>query len=161
VQWREVPGYNGRYSVSSAGAVWSHISGRRLAASPNAQGYPVVGLTDAAGKQRQHKVHSLVLGAFVGPRPKGLITRHINGNPADNRLTNLEWATSSVNNTDTVEHGRNVNAAKTHCKYGHAFTDDNTYVYKNMRKCRKCAALREALRRQCHGVDEGASREGG
>lgn len=35
-----------------------------------------------------------------------------------------------------------TNAAKTHCKRGHEFTAQNTYIYKGQRTCRKCAALK-------------------
>lgn len=37
-----------------------------------------------------------------------------------------------------------VNAAKTHCKYGHAFDEDNTAVYAGKRSCRQC--YRDRLR---------------
>jgi hypothetical protein len=40
-------------------------------------------------------------------------------------------------------------ARKTHCKHGHAFTAENTRVYKNIkgpaRQCRKCDARRHEL----------------
>jgi hypothetical protein len=45
-------------------------------------------------------IHDLVLTAFVCPRPPGLITRHLNGIPSDNRLTNLAWGTQSENQYD-------------------------------------------------------------
>lgn len=53
----------------------------------------------------RHHVHTLVLTAFKGPRPKGKEARHLNGKPADNRLVNLEWATRSRNHQDKKYHG--------------------------------------------------------
>lgn len=41
------------------------------------------------GVQRQ--LADVVLTAFAGPRPGGLIARHRNGNTADCRLSNLYW----------------------------------------------------------------------
>ena len=38
-------------------------------------------------------VGSVVLEAFVGPRPKGLVCCHLNGDTVDNRLENLKWGT--------------------------------------------------------------------
>lgn len=40
------------------------------------------------------------------------------------------------------------NALKTECKHGHAFTEENTYIGKNGRNCRKCHAIRELARYQ-------------
>src|SRR4051794_35697091 len=36
-------------------------------------------------------IHHLVLDAFVGPRPPGLICCHWDGDPANNHLENLRW----------------------------------------------------------------------
>ena len=57
---------------------------------------------DLGGKSRC--VHELVLITFVGPRPKGLVSRHLNGVPSDNRLANLEWATRRRNHQDMKWH---------------------------------------------------------
>ena len=42
----------------------------------------------------------------------------------------------------TKEQMRNINPNtwKTHCKRGHKFTKENTYIFKNSRNCRKCRA---------------------
>ena len=59
---------------------------------------------NSSGKLR-HYLHHLVLYAFVGPRPKGMECRHLNGIPWDNRLENLCWGTRSSNMKDRVLHG--------------------------------------------------------
>lgn len=105
-------------------------------------------------KKMTAKVHQLVLEAFVGPRPEGMVTRHLNGDPSDNRLTNLAWGTHAENNADTVQHGTHKYAAAAHCKQGHEFTDDNTYWYtrpetgRKRRVCRACAIERTQQRRK-------------
>jgi hypothetical protein len=58
------------------------------------------------GKRVTCPVHQLVLAAFVGPRPEGMETRHLNGDSKDNRLKNLKYGTKSENAYDTVRHGR-------------------------------------------------------
>lgn len=50
-------------------------------------------------------VHSLVLAAFIGPRPTGHQAAHGNGSRDDNRLENLRWATPLENNNDKIAHG--------------------------------------------------------
>lgn len=43
------------------------------------------------GQTRRRSVASLVMRAFVGPRPEGHCIRHLNGDPGDNRLENLRY----------------------------------------------------------------------
>ena len=40
---------------------------------------------------------SLVLEAWIGPRPEGMVTNHKNGDKTDNRLENLEYVTQTEN----------------------------------------------------------------
>ncbi len=44
-----------------------------------------------------YTVHSLIAGAFHGPRPAGLVIDHVNGDPSDNRAANLEYVTQGEN----------------------------------------------------------------
>jgi hypothetical protein len=67
--------------------------GRLLNPACTTAGYPLVTLCN----RKRYYVHALVLEAFVGPRPAGHETNHINGNKADNRLENLEWVSTSEN----------------------------------------------------------------
>jgi predicted XRE-type DNA-binding protein len=50
-------------------------------------------------------VHRAVLATFVGPCPDGMEGTHRNGDKADNKLTNLRWATHADNIADKHEHG--------------------------------------------------------
>lgn len=58
------------------------------------------------------KVHRLVLETFVGYRPKGLQCRHLDGNPANNRLDNLLWGTGKENIADKDRHGSMLRGEK-------------------------------------------------
>jgi hypothetical protein len=51
------------------------------------------------------RVHTLVLKTFVGPRPPGLVSRHLDGNPANNCVANLVWDTQQENMRDRLKHG--------------------------------------------------------
>lgn len=59
------------------------------------------------GGYEDHKVHILVLEAFVGPRPDGMVGRHRNDDTTNNALTNLCWGTRVENVQDAVRNGRN------------------------------------------------------
>jgi hypothetical protein len=63
-------------------------------------------LSVAIGKGNSVLVHILVMLAFVGPRPEGADVAHGDGDPTNNRLSNLRYATRGENNQDMVFHGR-------------------------------------------------------
>lgn len=62
-----------------------------------------------ASKGHMRRVHQLVLETFVGPRPKGMECRHLDGNKHNNHLKNLKWGTRSENQHDAVKHGTHSN----------------------------------------------------
>jgi HNH endonuclease/NUMOD4 motif-containing protein len=116
--WRPAPGLPG-YEVSNHGRVrsWRPLGGaisrRRsmLASTPrllkqhlNKGGYLEVA-PQSGSRCRTVRVHALVLGAFVGPRPDGYECCHRNGNRQDNRLENLRWDTHVANIADREGHG--------------------------------------------------------
>jgi len=50
-------------------------------------------------------IHHLVLLAFVGPKPKGLVGCHNDGDVTNNKSSNLRWDTYTSNSLDAVRHG--------------------------------------------------------
>lgn len=112
-EWRAVPGFEGRYDVSSFGRVRSLRFRNRIIDKPRL--VPLIMTPEQCRKQRLRvhlgrgnrvSVHRLVLLAFVGPCPSDKNEcAHLNGNPLDNRVENLVWATHSENNNMKVGHG--------------------------------------------------------
>ncbi|WKW86001.1 HNH endonuclease [Gordonia Phage JonJames] len=148
-EWATIPGYEGKYSVSSLGRVRSEsrvaycqggvrsVAERMMKLNTNAP-YSLVGLS-LDGSRKSHGVHTLVALAFLGPRPTGMQVCHNNGDPHDNRLSNLRYGTPSENNLDKVSHGTHPESRKTHCPQGHSYSPENTAVYDGKRKCKKCS----------------------
>jgi len=68
-------------------------------------GYEQVTISIGKGEQKTKKVHLLVLEAFVGPKPEGLMCCHNDGNKKNSRLDNLRWDTASSNARDIIKHG--------------------------------------------------------
>lgn len=153
---RDVPGFPG-YSVSTNGDVFNQY-GNRLAQYKDTRpgkGHLAVELW-RDGKAHRVKVHLLVLSVFVGPRPEGLETRHLDGNPENNRVENLRYGTSSENSLDQVRHGTHPYASRTHCKNAHEFTRESHVVVLETkrngrtikrRKCLICQAQNELRRK--------------
>ena len=107
--WKDIPGYEGRYQVSNFGRVKSLPNIRRkseliLRQAAMKSGHLMVSLWNGNGRSRL--VHALVMEAFVGPRPAGMDCCHNDGDPANNRLSNLRWDTRSGNERDKKRHGR-------------------------------------------------------
>lgn len=118
-EWRDVPGFEGRYQVSDlgrvrslpnrvrlvvhSGTVCTRLSpGRLLRPGRTKSGH----VTVAIGKGNSRLVHQLVLEAFVGPCPEGHEVLHGNHTPADNRLLNLRYGTRGENIKMDYEAGK-------------------------------------------------------
>jgi hypothetical protein len=99
-------------------------------------------------KGKVERVHRLVYETLVGEIPHGLVTDHLCRvrrccNPA-----HVEPVTIAENTRRGIP-GR-YNAKKTHCKRGHEFDAENTYLHRGRRQCRACATIRslETYRRK-------------
>lgn len=108
-KWRKIPGFYGRYEVSSLGKVKS-TRGRwptdqRLILTPdkNWAGYLRVTLFKKS-KPLRYAVHRLVLTTFKGRAPKGEISAHLNGKRHDNRIKNLSWVSQKENCRHKFKH---------------------------------------------------------
>ena len=109
--WKPIPGFE-HYDVNSVGDVRSRQgrNPRLLARRLDRRGYVRYSLC-SHGKVQDRFAHQLVLEAFLGPRPQGQGTRHLDGNPGNNRLDNLEYADHAVNMADQYAHGTRARAA--------------------------------------------------
>lgn len=98
---QHIKGYQDLYEISSDGSVWSLNYNRehrkaKLVGQLDKDGYRVV-LMRKNGVRKVLKVHRLVAQAFIpNPENKPQIN-HKNGIRYDNRVKNLEWATSRAN----------------------------------------------------------------
>ncbi|MFI6491240.1 NUMOD4 motif-containing HNH endonuclease [Streptomyces sp. NPDC050564] len=153
-QWLPVVGFEGKYEVSDLGRVWALKREVALTGSADKDGYRVVSLVDLSGARKARKVHTLVLEAFIGPRPPGHVSRHLDGDPANNELPNLAWGTQAQNVADAIRHGTHAGLAKVSCPRGHPYDEVNTYKRPDGgRDCRTChrdrakEAHRDAKRR--------------
>lgn len=142
-RWLPVMGWEGLYEVSDHGRVRSldrviqrngadaHLCGRVLRPRAHPQGY-VAATLSRDGRYMYPLVHTLVLEAFVGPRPEGTEGCHWNGDRTDNRIHNIRWDTPAGNAADKVRHG--TTTRRTRCRRGHR------RVAPNLRANGACAA---------------------
>lgn len=115
--WKEVEGYEGLYAVSDRGRVktldkvvnscYESKQFRREQILKNQKqktGYLTVTLSKNK-KAKTALVHRLVANAFINNSENKMFVNHINGNKADNRTENLEWATRSENQKHAYKFG--------------------------------------------------------
>lgn len=150
--WKPVPNYESLYAVSDQGQIWSLRRKKLMALHPLGNvDYLGVALYSADGRRSTRTVHSLVLEAFHGPRPEGLVACHGIGGPTDNRSSNLRWDTGHENALDRVRHGTHNHAKKTRCKRGHLLRGSNlkqhVWLKDRRRECRACGAAHCHIRK--------------
>ena len=119
-------------------------TGKPLAVSLNNNGYPRVKIYDDDGKQQTCTVHSLVLLTYAGDRPEGMVARHLDDDPFNNRWRpgdeaetraaggNLVWGTPPENVEDTFRNGRQRAAPRP------------------VRYCVRCSAVLTTNGKRCH-----------
>lgn len=121
-QWKDIPGYEGRYQASTLGRIRSVnrvvFSRNRYTGAPFERrlkgqllrpgAYSKTGHLSVVLGHKAHgsPVHQLVLKTFVGEPPPGTEVLHSNGDPTDNRLSNLRYGTRRENILDVYKQGK-------------------------------------------------------
>lgn len=115
-------------------------------ASKDAFGY---GRFSAAERAHRHS-WTLAHGAI----PDGLCVLHRCDTPACVNPAHLFLGTRADNVADMVTKGRHINPmaeaykARDECSRGHAFTPENTRMYRGARTCRECCRILDRARYQ-------------
>jgi hypothetical protein len=101
-RWRWIPGAEGIYEVSNDGRVRSYTGANKrsipceMTMFVDERNRTMASLR-YGGRVRKTFASRLVVEAFIGPIPKGMVVDHINRDPSDNRIKNLRIVTLSQN----------------------------------------------------------------
>lgn len=132
--WKPIRTWEGYYEVSDMGRVRSldrtilrkgswyrgpqttTTKGKVLAPSFDTFGYPMVKLKLMSEERIElHRIHSLVMETFIGPRPDKCVVAHNDGNPKNPQLANLRYDTVAGNVADKKAHGTHT-CGETHSR---------------------------------------------
>lgn len=127
---KHVPGYEGLYTITLCGRVFSldrtvpHArwgtqtrKGKELVQRVGTRGYRYVALSKD-GKATSYNVHRL-MGKTYFDVPEDMCINHINGIKTDNRITNLEVVTLKENVAHAIELGLVKYEGKDNPNYRH------------------------------------------
>lgn len=100
--FRDIPGYEGLYSIAPCGCIWIKKRRRFKTWRPMYSGKSVYAHTylHKNGQRKHFSIHRLVMLAFVGPSK--LHVNHKDFNTLNNHIDNLEYVTAKEN----MEHAR-------------------------------------------------------
>lgn len=136
VRFKDVAGEPG-YCVGDDGSIWCCRRGngiqpfvmnrypwrRRKCSATGPMGHFAIKFPQPDGSTRFRKLHHLILEAFVGPRPPGLIGCHFpDPDVTNNNVNNLVWGTHKLNTSHQLIHGTRHLGSK---KHGSKLTEDD------------------------------------
>lgn len=137
---KQIPNFND-YFATKDGKIWSapkgynNKKGKFLKLYAISGGYLGVRLVSDK-KLISKKVHRLILETFVGPCPKNMECRHLDGKRQNNNLENLCWGTRKENQHDRIQHGTNIYAKGE--KHGRAkLTEQDICTIRKLHKSKK------------------------
>jgi hypothetical protein len=108
----EIKGFEGRYAINLKGYVLNIKKNTILKPYTNGVGYYRIAFYGENKKKHQFYVHRLIAIHFI-PNPKNKeFINHIDGNPSNNDINNLEWCTKSENGKHAYKMGLNYNNPK-------------------------------------------------
>ncbi len=129
--------YRNKY-IKMPNGCWEHTYSRRS----QQDGYGRIRF-----KGRRFLMHRFFYALYNGEVDDHLLVCHRCNNPVCVNPSHLYLGTQYDNMQDRVKAGNYKEGHKTHCKFGHEFTETNTWMRKQgkyiKRVCRECVRIRK------------------
>lgn len=140
---KDIIGYEGLYSITSCGKVWSYKSKKFLKPLNNGRGYLFVRLCKN-GKTENKRINRLVAEAYIpNPNPNNYDTvDHIDFDITNNCVNNLQWMSRHENSRKK----RNARGEKIYCL-------ENEKIYESQVQAAEELGLSQGnISRVCRGI---------
>lgn len=106
--WKDIPDYKGYYLISNFGRVMSiRRKCKILKGNIKEKGYMSVCLKKENTK-KWYYIHRLVANNFINNKELKPFINHLDCNPSNNKVDNLEWCTPQENVNHMIKLGRNT-----------------------------------------------------
>ena len=89
-------------------------------------------------KGKRFRAHRVSYNIFKGVLDSGLVIDHICRNKKCVNPEHLRQVNKQINAVENSVSIAALNKAKTHCRLGHEYTQQNTRIHKNSRHCITC-----------------------
>jgi hypothetical protein len=120
--------------VDASGDCWTWVAARH-----GESGYGVYSV-----RHKNILAHRYAYEQLVGPIPEELDLDHLCRNPPCVNPDHLEPVTRREN----LRRGKHVYRDRTHCKHGHPYSEENTYIDpRGARWCKTCRRIYDSRRR--------------
>ena len=113
-EWRPIKGYEDRYGISSFGRIvslnYKNGKHKRILSTRKKENAttitPATVLSASPRKPKTRTICRLVLETFVGKCPRGKEPGHLDGDPTNNRLSNLVYQTRAQRIKQNYKEGK-------------------------------------------------------
>ena len=105
IEMRPIKNWEGYYSITKEGKVYSHRRDKFLSPRISMDGYNRIAL-QKEGYRREYRIARLVAETFIRSPKENEQVNHIDFNRINDYIDNLEWATPSENTAHSVCKGR-------------------------------------------------------
>ena len=103
---KKIPGYS-NYSVTTSGKVLTNrLRAGEMKPTIDRAGYLRISMIGDTGKRKAVYVHQAVAMAFLANPENKLQVNHIDNNPSNNQVCNLEWCTAKENRLHAATQNR-------------------------------------------------------
>lgn len=155
----DVCGYENYFQISNFGRLYSKRSNKILKQHLNRQGYATVS-TRIGGRNGYavlFRVHRLVADAFVLKASNSSEVNHIDGNKANNHVSNLEWVTPSENVQHAWDTGLRERKTGVDNPLSKLSAKDISLIRTSEKSCRELAEIYKVHHTQISRVKRGKS----